>query len=306
MIQWIRMQTEFDVIIVGGSYAGLSAAMALGRSLRNVLVLDSGMPCNRQTPHSHNFLTQDGETPGAIAEKARAQLLRYGTVVSKADPAVAGRKYGGAFVITTRSGMQVHAPKLIFATGIKDILPSIPGFSDCWGISAVHCPYCHGYELRGYKTAIMANGERAMHLAALVSNLTQDVTVLTSGRCDFAADQINKFAAHKIDIIETPIRKIEHEEGHVAGLVFHDGTQIPFQAVYAAVPFKQHCEIPVSIGCELTEHGYLKVDGSQKTSVEGVFACGDNCSMMRSVSNAVHTGNLAGATVNRELTMERF
>src|SRR5690606_408454 len=137
---------NFDVIIIGGSYAGLSSAMTLGRALRNVLMIDSGKPCNRQTPHSHNFITQDGEEPGTIAEKAKAQVLKYDTVKFLNDLAVSGKKTENGFVIATETGKEFATKKLVFATGVKDIMPGIKGFSECWGISVIHCPYCHGYE----------------------------------------------------------------------------------------------------------------------------------------------------------------
>jgi len=142
---------NFDVIIIGGSYAGLSAALALGRSLRKVLIMDSGLPCNRSTPHSHNFLTHDGERPAVIAEQARTKVLAYKTVTWWNGLAVSGRKTGSGFEIITQNDGIFYGRKLIFATGIRDILPDIKGFAECWGISVIHCPYCHGYEFRGEK-----------------------------------------------------------------------------------------------------------------------------------------------------------
>jgi thioredoxin reductase len=296
----------FEVIIIGGSYAGLSAAMALGRSLRNVLIIDSNLPCNRQTPHSHNFITQDGETPAAISQKAKAQVLQYDTVQFHNGLAISGKKIQGGFEIVTEKGDVFTAKKLILATGIKDIMPDIKGFAECWGISVVHCPYCHGYENRGKNTAIMANAEKGFHLTSLVSNLTDKVTLLTSGKAAFDEKQMAKFPTHNIEIIETAITEIEHENGQVKNVVFSNGDKIPFDAVYAAIPFVQHSDIPVALGCELTEQGYIKIDAFQKTTVEGVFACGDNSNMMRSVAFAVSTGNIIGAMVNKILTDESF
>lgn len=297
---------SFDVIIIGGSYAGLSAAMALGRSIRNVLIIDSGLPCNRQTPHSHNFITQDGEKPSAIAEKAKTQVLKYNTVKFHNGLAIDGKKTENGFVIITQKGENFEAKKLVFATGIKDIMPSIKGFSECWGISVIHCPYCHGYEFRNQKTGIMANGEKAFHVASLVNNLTDNVTILTSGKATFNTEQLARLNKHNINIIEKEIVEIEHENGNINNIVFKDGNKISFNAVYASIPFNQHSDIPATLGCELTEQGYIKVDMFQKTTVNGTFACGDNASMMRSVANAVATGNFAGAMVNKELTEEKF
>lgn len=296
----------FDVIIIGGSYSGLSAAMALGRSLKKVLIIDSGAPCNRQTPHSHNFITHDGKKPAVIAEEARIQVLEYDTVEYFNGLAISGQKKGNEFEITTDAGNVFIAKKLIFATGVKDTMPDIPGFSECWGITVIHCPYCHGYEFRNKKTAIMANGERAAHMTPLIHNLTDSITILTSGNAEFSSEQQAKFAKHAIKIETKRVIKVNHESGHVKNLVFEDGSTKDFDAVYAAIPFSQHTDIPVSLGCSLTESGHLQVDSFQKTNIKGIFACGDNSSMMRSVAYAVATGNIAGAMANMEITQEEF
>ena len=298
--------TNFDVIIVGGSYAGLSAAMALGRSLRNVLIIDGGKPCNRQTPHSHNFITLDGEKPSAITEKAKSQVLAYETVTFVNDIAVTGNTLGENFQIITQSEKIYTGKKVIFATGIHDVMPNIKGFSSCWGISVVHCPYCHGYEIRNKKTGLMANGDRAMHLASLVHNLTDDLTVLTNGPADFNEEQLLKLQKNNIRIIEKEISEIEHENGYIRNVIFKDGSKEGFDATYASLPFTQHSDIPAHLGCELNEQGYIEVDAMQKTTVPGLFACGDNTTRLRSVASAVAEGNKAGAIVNMELAHEEF
>src|SRR5690606_8835782 len=183
---------EFEVAIIGGSYAGLSAAMALGRSLRRVLVIDSGLPCNRQTPHSHNFLTHDGEKPDVIAKKAKADVLKYDTISFVNDAALSGKKTEKGFIITTKSGKDFRAEKIILASGIRDIMPDIKGFAECWGISVVHCPYCHGYEIAGKNTAIFADADKAFHLAPLVNNLTGKLTIITNGGAGFNEEQTRK------------------------------------------------------------------------------------------------------------------
>ncbi|RZM28279.1 MAG: NAD(P)/FAD-dependent oxidoreductase, partial [Pedobacter sp.] len=185
-------------------------------------------------------------------------------------------------------------------------MPDIKGFAACWGISVIHCPYCHGYEFRGQKTGIMANGERAFHIASLVNNLTDELRILTSGKADFNDEQIIKLQKNNIKIIEKEIAEISHEHGHIKQVIFNDGSKQSFDAVYAAVPFIQHSDIPVALGCELTEQGHIKVDMLYKTSIANVFAGGDNTSPMRSVANAVAAGNMIGAVVNSEMTQERF
>lgn len=296
----------FEVIIIGGSYSGLSAAMALGRSLRKVLIIDSGLPCNRQTPQSHNLITHDGQKPTVIAEQAKNQVLKYNTIKIINDLAIRGEKVENGFEITTKSEQNFRADKLIFATGVKDLMPDIKGFSDCWGISVIHCPYCHGYEFKNQKTGIMSNGDNAFHVAQLVNNLTNNLMILTSGKANFSDEQLRKLNKHNIQIIEKEISEMEHEDGYIKNVIFEDGSKIDFSAVYAHIPFKQHSDIPVSLGCELTDNGILNVDMSQKTNVSGVFACGDNSSPLRSVSYAIASGNIAGAMANIELTQDRF
>ncbi|MCX8534373.1 NAD(P)/FAD-dependent oxidoreductase [Chryseobacterium luquanense] len=299
-------ETQYEVIIIGGSYSGLSAAMALGRSLRKVLVIDSGKPCNEQTPHSHNFLTQDGKTPKEIASLAKKQVEEYDTVSFYHGKAINIKKTENGFEIITENGETLSSKKLIIATGITDEIPDIKGFKESWGISLIHCPYCHGYEYKGKKTGIIAHGDKAVHISSLVKNLTENVTILTRGKANFSEEQLEKLKNNQIKIIETEISELKNENGHVKSLVFIDGKEINFEAVYGAFPFQQHSDIPKILGCEFTEFGHIKTDFMQKTNIPGVFVCGDNSSMMRSVSNSVMTGNVAGAMVNMELVTDCF
>jgi thioredoxin reductase len=170
----------------------------------------------------------------------------------------------------------------------------------------VHCPYCHGYEYRGEPTAVFGNGETAMHYAFLVGNLTPDLTILTNGKPEFPEEQAAKLREHNITVIETKVSEIEHTNGDLNNVILEDGRRLPFDALYYKPSFKQNCGIPAALGCEINEQGYITVDQMQKTTIEGVYACGDNASMMRAVANAVAAGNLTGAVVNRQLATERF
>lgn len=299
-------QSQFDVIIIGGSYAGLSAAMSLGRSLRNVLVLDSGKPCNRSTPFSHNFITQDGKAPGLIRSEALEQVLRYPTVQYLSEKAVSAQKNEFGFSLQTENGQSFISKKLVFATGIKDQLLEIPGFSQCWGKTIIHCPYCHGYEFRGKKTGILASGARAMHLTPMVYNLTKNLHLFTQGESGLEGQDLLKLKEKGIQVWDSPILKFENEKGILQGIQFKDGSFQEFDAVYAAIPFIQHSPIPQALGCELNEHGFIQINQFQETTVSGVFACGDNSSPLRSVANAVYAGNFTGAIINKVLVDEEF
>jgi thioredoxin reductase len=296
----------YDVVIVGGSYAGLSAAMALGRAMRKVLLIDSGLPCNRQTPHSHNFLTRDGEQPQVISAKALSQVMDYPTVQFHKGIAIEGHQVNSAFRIMTEAGEVFESGKLVFATGVKDIMPDIDGFSDCWGKSVIHCPYCHGYEMRHQRTAILANGDFAFHYAQLIYNWTKDLTVLTNGKSTLTNEQAANISKHGIQVIEKEIKALLHESGQVRQVAFKDGSIFEPEAVYSRPAFEQHCAIPTQMTCEFTEAGLIKTDMFQQTNIPGIFACGDNCSPMRSVANAVATGNFAGAMINNLMTEEEF
>ena len=183
---------NLEVIIIGGSYSGLSAALSLGRALRNVLIIDSGTPCNRQTPHSHNFLTQDGRSPKQIAILAKEQVSQYKTIKFYSGLAVSGAKRANRFEIKTQTDDLFYSGKLIIATGRKDIMPDIKGFAECWGISVIHCPYCHGYEVKNEKTGIVGNGDYGFEFSRLVSNWTKDLTLYTNGKSMLTKEQTEK------------------------------------------------------------------------------------------------------------------
>ncbi|WP_428231197.1 NAD(P)/FAD-dependent oxidoreductase [Flavobacterium sp.] len=297
---------KYDVIIIGGSYSGLSAAMSLGRSLRNVLVIDSGLPCNRQTPHSHNFITHDGEKPAVISAKAKTQVDFYGTVKFYNGLAISAIKTESGFEIETESGKIFTAKKLLFATGVKDLLPNIPGFAECWGISVLHCPYCHGYEVKKEKTAIVANGDMGFEFSKMISNWTNDLRLITNGKSNLTSEQVQMLKKHKIEIIEEEIESVEHQNGNVEQIIFKNQSKIEVKAIYFKAPFEQHCLLPETLGCELTENGLLKVDAFQKTTIPGVFASGDCHIQARSVAMAVSSGSFAGAIINKEIIDEEF
>jgi len=295
----------FDVIIAGGSYAGLAAAMALGRSLRAVLVIDSGMPCNRQTPHSHNFITQDGNTPQEILSIALEQVKKYNTVMFIPGIVSSGKKVNNGFDIHTTSGDCFHAKKLIFATGIRDVMANIPGYAECWGISVLHCPYCHGYEVRNTRTGILGNGDYGFEFSRLILNWTNDLTLYTNCKATLSAAQRTTLSARGIAIVEKEIAALKHQDGYLEEIIFSDGMTADVQTLYTKSPFVQHCNVPEMLGCDMID-GYIVVDGLQKTSVPGVFACGDNASRMRTVANAVGSGTTAGMTANKEFVLEQY
>ena len=295
-----------DVIIIGGSFAGLSAAMGLGRALRNVLIIDNQLPCNRQTPHSHNFLTQDGEPPLLILEKARQQVLAYSTIEWKIGTAVQAHKSENGFEIVLQSGESYGAKKLLFATGIKDNLVAFKGLSACWGISVIHCPYCHGFEVKNTPTAVIGNGDEGFEYVKMISNWTKELTLCTNGPSTLSPEQRLKLAKNGIQMIEGEIDEFVHQNGQIEHLLLKNQQKLPVQAVYYRPSFVQHTDLPAQLGCKLTPQGYIQVNEMQQTSQPSILAAGDNTSPFRSVANAVAKGSMAAAVLNRELIEESF
>jgi len=296
----------FDVAIIGGSYAGLSAAMALGRSMRNVLIIDNGKPCNRQTPHAHNFITHDGETPSVIAAKAREQVLAYPTVMIQNDLVVDVQRKTASFTLYTQSGIIYKAKKVLLATGVKDLMPDIKGFAECWGISVLHCPYCHGYEVRQTALGVLANGDMAYEMSKLIRHWSADLTLFTNGTSTLTAEQRQLIDKKGIPVIEKEIAEIVHEEGYLKQLVFKDGSSEIIHALFARIPFALQADNIKTLDCNLTEMGLVKVDTMQKTNVPGLYAAGDCTYPFRTLFMAVSSGGMAGASINKELIDESF
>lgn len=294
---------EIDVIIVGGSYAGLSAAMLLGRSMRGVLVVDNQRPCNRQTPHSHSYLTRDGETPAAIAAIARAQVAHYPSVSFLNDTVISAEQVDSGFRVHTQSGEIFSSRKLLLATGVLDELAPIPGVAECWGISVLHCPFCHGYEVRGQQLGLLANGATAAELVTLIRNWSSRLTLFTNGPADFTPEQMAIIAQHQVPVIETPIAALEHTAGYLTAVRTTDEDQYPVQAIFARFPTKLASNLPEQLGCQLTDTGHIVASEFGATNVPGLYAAGDATTPMRQVAVAVANGAKAGAAIVRELIM---
>ncbi|WP_417351226.1 NAD(P)/FAD-dependent oxidoreductase [Flavobacterium alkalisoli] len=296
----------FDVIIIGGSYAGLSAALSLGRAGRTVLVIDSGEPCNKQTPYSHNFLTNDGSKPNTLRQIAREQVLCYPTVYFLDGLVLHVAPVDDTYQVATKNKQVFTAKKVLFAAGIKDTIPITPGFGDCWGISILHCPYCHGYEFKNKKIGVWGNADMGYEMAKMLSQWSDNLTLFTNGTSTLTPEEVNSLNKNNITVVENCIEAIEHENGKLIRLHFKDTEPEQLDAVFTQLAFIQHCDIPAALGVEFTEKGFIKVDRTMQTSVPGIYAAGDCLTHFRSIANAVAQGNKAGATINRQLIEEKF
>ncbi len=297
---------RYDVIIVGGSYAGLAAAMALGRALQKVLVIDEGKPCNAPTPYSHNFLTNDGRPPAEIAAVAKDQVMKYPGVQFNIGKVIGATQEADGFGVDVLSGEKFHADKLVFATGIRDILPNIDGLHACWGKSGLHCPFCHGYEVRGKRTGVLLNNEKTVEFVKMIANWTKDLTLFTNGKTNLSTDQRSLLLRMGIEVIEKRIQEVKQESGQIYEISFSDGTCFALEVLYAPSPFEQHSALPAELGCAMTADGYIQIDEQYETSVKGIYAIGDNASRMRTVANAVAMGTMAGMGLVKKLVEGRF
>ncbi|GAB3325412.1 NAD(P)/FAD-dependent oxidoreductase [Larkinella ripae] len=300
------LPTHSDVIIIGGSYAGLSAALILGRSLRTVLVLDNGRPANRQTPHSHSFLTRDGETPAQLSAIARQQALAYPTVRFREATVTTANRTDSGFVVSTATGETFTANRLLLATGLKDVLPDLPGFAECWGISVLHCPFCHGYEVKDKTVGVLGNGDAGFEMAKKIQHWNPGLSLFTNGPSTLTREQTTKLRQHGIQLVEMPIMALQHQNGQLRALTLADQTAFPIDALYAHPTLEQASDLAQQLGCQLDEKGFVTINEMGQTSVAGVFAAGDTHTMMRQLLVAAHSGLKAAFGINMVLFEEAF
>lgn len=291
----------FDVLIVGGSVAGLSAATYLGRMRWQTLVVDSGKPCNRFSHASHGFLTRDGVHPAELLRIGREQVQAYPTVKFRPGLVTAIQPQANSFQVTLESGETIATRKVVLAMGVRDRLPELANVEQFWGRSAVHCPFCDGWELRDQPLAVQGNGEMAIHRAQLLLNLTDDLVICTDGPATFSEKDWAYLRACEVRVIETPLTGLEGEGDQLHTLHFTDGSTLPRRALFLNIKTAQHPGLVAALGCELDAMGFVKVDEQMQTTVAGVYAAGDMTSRMRVVIFAAAQGAATGMWLNMEL-----
>ena len=297
---------EYDVIIIGGSFAGLTAAMQLARARRAVLVLDTGAPRNRFAASSHGFPGQDGRRPADIQADLVAELASYPTVTLRNTAAATARRDGAGFHVTLSDDTETTAQRLVLAYGVRDSLPDLPGVSARWGVSVLHCPYCHGYELNRQPVGVLAQDELAMHQAVLLPDWGA-TTLFTQGAFTPAPEQARLLATRGVQVEHTPVERLVGTEPALDAVRLVDGREIPLAGLFLAPRTTPACDLAEQLGCA-TEDGptgpYLGVDAMQGTSVAGVFAAGDLASPMPNATLAAAAGVMAGAAAHRSLIFD--
>ncbi|GGF03487.1 NAD(P)/FAD-dependent oxidoreductase [Hymenobacter cavernae] len=301
--------TDYDVVIVGGGCAGLSAALVLGRCRRRVLVCDGGPPRNAPSPGVHAFLSRDGILPQELLRIGRKQLEPYPAVVIRPGRVLTIAAEDHHFTLTadSESGRPatITTRKVLLATGVDDELPPIDGMRELWGRGVLHCPYCHGWEVQDQALAVYGRGKTVAGLALLVSRWSRDVVVCTDGPGGLSENARQRLRAQNIGIREEPIARLQgNKRGDLKCIVFANGEELERQAIFVHPNQHQRGTLAEQLGCRMTSKGAIWVDKYVQTSVRGVYAAGDMTPGSQQAVIAAAEGAQAGIFLNERLTKE--
>lgn len=303
-----KFTMSLDAIIIGGSFAGLSAALTLGRSLLKVACIDAGKPCNRFADHSHNSIAFDGENPVKVLADAKLKVLKYDTVKFYDDEVLDVDQNGDMFQVSTKLNGILKAKKLIFANGVTDKVEEsgIHNLGQFWGKTAIHCPYCHGYEIKGKRIALYYKEKWLVdHMIKMVYNWSKDLVIL-SNEFDMPDDERILYEKMGIKVENKAVDHLEGTGDQLEKVVFHDNTSTEIAGLYLmpAVDYKLS-NVLSKLKVE-QEHSYIKVDEMMKTNVPCVYACGDCTTPMRSVTTAMYQGMVAGVMCSKDIFAETW
>jgi thioredoxin reductase len=302
------MQNNYEVIVIGGGAAGLSGALMLARSRRSVLVVDAGAPRNAPADGVHGLLGREGMSPLELLERGRAEVRSYGAEVVTGEVTGAARD-GDGFTVTLADGRAVRARRLLVTTGLVDELPPVDGLRERWGRDVVHCPYCHGWEVRDQAIGVLATGPMSVHQALLFRQLSPDVTLLLNGHPRPSGEEGRQLAARGVRLVEGEVAALEIADDRLVGLRLRDGTLVARDAVAVATRMVARAGFLAELGLKPVEHPagmgeYLPADPSGQTEVPGVWAAGNVSDLSAQVGGAAAAGALAGARINYDLVTE--
>ena len=291
------------VLVIGGSFAGLTAALQLVRTGRTVTVLDTRLPRNRFAHAAQGLLGFDGVNPWDIRQKGEANLLAYPTVSIVEAQAVSARAIDGGFVVTDAAGTERQAQRLILAYGQTDVMVDLPGFADCWGKTVVPCPYCHGYEVANQRLGLLYSTAMSLHGASLIRDWSDRMTLFTDGN-DIPDAERHKLAERGVALVETPVASLAHDQGKLSAVVLADGTSIELDTLFAHPQSAPSSDLHQTLGIETLDGPvgpYLKIDERYETSVKGVYAAGDSSNPMASLNLAFASGAMAGVMCHQSM-----
>ncbi|MEC3982171.1 NAD(P)/FAD-dependent oxidoreductase [Amycolatopsis sp. H20-H5] len=303
-----QLKNEYDVVVAGGGAAGLSGALMLGRARRSVLVIDAGTPRNAPAEAVHGFLSRDGINPAELLKTGRAEIEGYGGQVVPGE-AVAAAREGERFSVTLADGRQVFARRLLVTTGLVDELPEVAGLRERWGHDVLHCPYCHGWEVRDQALGVLGGGPMALHQTLLLRQWSADVTLFSHTAAPPSGDEAEQLAARSIKVVPGEVESLEIVDDHLTGVRLHDGTVVARQALLVATRLMARSALLTTLGLETTAHPmgvgeYIASDEAGLTAVPGVWVAGNVTDLIAQVSGAVAGGAFAGAAINADLITE--
>jgi thioredoxin reductase len=296
-----------DVVIVGGGAAGLSAAVTLARSRRSVLVIDAGQPRNAPAAGVHNYLSREGTDPVALLNMGRAEVRGYGGEVVDGE-AIAARGGAGRFVVDLRDGRTAVARRLLVTTGLTDELPEIPGIHERWGRDVVHCPYCHGWELRDQPIAVLSTSSMTVHQALLFRQLSPDVTVVTHVGPPLSDQQVAELAARDVTIADGKVAAVEVADDALTGVRLDDGTVVTCRALAVRPRFVARSPVLASLGLQpvagMDDDSAFTADPTGATEIPGVWTAGNAADVFVGVMGAAAAGVVAGSAINADLVAD--
>ncbi len=296
----------YEVIVIGGGAAGLSAALVLGRARRRTLVVDAGEPRNAPAAHMHGYLTRDGMAPADFLAAGREEIARYGVELVR-DRAVDVVR-DTDFAVVLAGGRTVRARQLVVATGLKDELPPLPGLAERFGRDVLHCPYCHGWEVRDRAFGVLATTPLSVHQALMVSQWSKDVTLFlhTVAEQDLSDDDLRRLAAAGVRVVPGEVSGLTVADDRLTAVRLQDGTEYDREVLFVAPRAVPRTDLPARLGAEMTETpfgAYPVVDAQGRTTVPGLWAAGNVSGFAEQVVNAASRGYRAGAAINGELLM---
>jgi thioredoxin reductase len=302
-----QLNDGYDVVVIGGGAAGLSGALMLARSRRSVLVIDAGAPRNAPADGVHGLVGREGTPPTELLERGRAEVRGYGGHVVTGEVSAVAPDDGG-FDVALADGRTVSARRLLVATGLVDELPDIAGLRERWGRDVVHCPYCHGWEVRDQAIGVLATGPLSVHQALLFRQLSDDVTVFTNTR-RLAAEEAEQLAARGISVIDGQVASIEIAEDRITGVRLSDGTLVSRQVLTVSPRMTARASFLAGLGIKPAEHPagvgeYIPADPAGQTDVPGVWVAGNVTDLTAHVGSAAAAGAIAAAQINADLVAE--
>jgi thioredoxin reductase len=302
-----EVKNNYDVVVIGGGAAGLNGALMLARSRRRVLVVDAGRPRNAPAHAVHGLLGHDGVPPAELLARGRAEVIGYGGELTTGEVTAAAMDPEG-FSVTLAGGRSARARRLLVATGLTDQLPDVGGLRERWGRDVIHCPYCHGWEVRGQAIGVLATGPMSVHQALLFRQLSEDVTYFSHLQPP-DEEQAGQLAARSIPVIGGRVESVVVESGRLTGVRLAGGTVIARQAIAVSARMVARAGFLAGLGLEPAEHPsgmgeHVTVDATGRTTVPGVWAAGNVADIFAQVGAAAAAGALAGAHINADLVAE--